>query len=107
MDFTRIDVLRDDETAESRAQFLLDELLANRITVADLMGPVSGIEKLSADISIPPGDKTVFPSAPNAEFFPKDEHNELLEEHVHPSNYVNPSKDEEYDLVVIGAGETP
>lgn len=102
--FARIDALREGEDVEGRSLFLLNELKQGRITVADLMGPVSHLTNLSADISIPPGDKSVFPSAPNSEFFPNDESNILLEEHVHPHNYCNPMHENEYDLVVIGAG---
>lgn len=36
--------------------------------------------------------------------YPKDECNIVLEHHVHPSDYRNPSTSDEYDMVVIGAG---
>jgi len=35
---------------------------------------------------------------------PKDEHNSLLESHVHPADWKNPTPIKPYDLVVIGAG---
>ena len=38
------------------------------------------------------------------ESYPKDEHNLLLEHHVHPKNYTNPTSSNVYDMVVIGAG---
>eukprot|EP01033_Poteriospumella_lacustris_P020055 gene20055-14623_t len=102
--FARIDHLRDGEDVEGRSLYLLEELKAGRITVADLMGPVAHLPNLSAEITIPPGDKSLFPAAPNAEFLPKDAHNQLLDEHVHPHDYVNPTPSEDYDMVVIGAG---
>lgn len=37
-------------------------------------------------------------------FEPRDEHNLLLESHVHPTDYVNPKPADRYNLVVIGAG---
>lgn len=102
--FARIDHLREGEDVEGRSLYLLEELKAGRITVADLMGPVAHLPNLSAEITIPPGDKSLFPAAPNAEFLPKDESNKLLDEHVHPHDYVNPTPPEDYDMVVIGAG---
>jgi hypothetical protein len=104
MDFSRIDLLQEGETADSRAMMLLEELKAGKISVADLMGPISHLPNLSPQVNIPPGDKSVFPAAKNAEFFPKDAHNDLLEHHVHPHDYENPQPDDCYDLVVIGAG---
>ena len=38
------------------------------------------------------------------EAYPKDEHNILLEHHVHPADYINPTTSAVYDMVVIGAG---
>jgi threonine dehydrogenase-like Zn-dependent dehydrogenase len=35
---------------------------------------------------------------------PRDEHNQMLVENVHPSNWQNPKPAERYNLVVIGAG---
>ncbi|MEX2581386.1 MAG: mercuric reductase [Verrucomicrobiales bacterium] len=35
---------------------------------------------------------------------PRDEHNQLLESHVHPTDYENPTPADRYNLVVIGAG---
>jgi thioredoxin reductase len=64
----------------------------------------AGVPNLTPAISLPPGQKELFPSAPAAEFLPKDAHNILLEEHIHPRDYVNPDPTEEYDLVAIGAG---
>lgn len=104
MDYSRIDVLREGETVEARSAFLLEELKSGRISVADLMGPIGNLANLSPDLYIPPGDKSVFPSAPNSEFYPKDSNNVLLEEHVHPHDYNNPAPSDHYDLVVIGAG---
>jgi hypothetical protein len=105
-DRTRIDVLGPEHASvEEKSAYLFDELRAGRITVADLMGPCSGQKGLTPAITLPPGDKSVFPSAPDAGFLPKDEHNALLEEHVHPHDYVNPDPaGDEYDLVAIGAG---
>ncbi|NLT70451.1 MAG: mercuric reductase [Verrucomicrobiaceae bacterium] len=37
-------------------------------------------------------------------FEPRDEHNLLLESHVHPTDYTNPKSADRYNLVVIGAG---
>jgi len=37
-------------------------------------------------------------------FEPRDEHNQLLESHVHPPDYENPAPADRYHLVVIGAG---
>ena len=36
--------------------------------------------------------------------FPEDEHNKLLLENVHPTNWENPEPKEKYNLVVVGAG---
>src|SRR5262245_11883389 len=35
---------------------------------------------------------------------PNDEHNHILEENVHPSNWLNPEPASRYNIVVIGAG---
>ena len=35
---------------------------------------------------------------------PNDEHNQILAENVHPSNWVNPEPVSRYNIVVIGAG---
>lgn len=104
-DRTRIDVLGPEQSVEEKSIHLLKKLRNGEITVSDLMGPLYGQPNLTPAIVIPPGQKEYFPSAPTAEFLPKDEHNILLEEHVHPHGYVNPDPgNDEYDLVVIGAG---
>lgn len=35
---------------------------------------------------------------------PMDEHNRVLLDHVHPSNWVNPESSARYNIVVLGAG---
>lgn len=104
-DRTRIDVISSDETVESRSLHLFEKLKNGEITVSDLMGPLYGYKERTPKFDIPPGQKEYFPSASDCEFLPKDdEFNVILEEHVHPPNYVNPLPDDEYDLVAIGAG---
>ena len=105
-DRTRIDVLGPEHASvEEKSIHLLEQLKIGKITVSDLMGPLYGQPNLTPAIVIPPGQKEYFPAADTAEFLPKDEHNALLEEHVHPHDYVNPDPGEEvYDMVVIGAG---
>lgn len=101
----RIDILGADESAEERSLYLLAQLKAGDITVSDLMGPLFGTPNLTPSVFIPPGEKKDPCSAPNAEFLPSTSaSNQLLVEHVHPHDYVNPIVDEPYDLVVIGAG---
>jgi hypothetical protein len=97
-------VLSPDESVEAKAIVLLEKLKRGEITVSDLMGPLCGQPGLTPAVNIPPGDKAYFPSAPDADFLPKDEHNKHLEENIHPHDYVNPEPDDEYDLVAIGAG---
>ena len=100
----RIDVIGADESVESKSLHLFKELKEGKITIDDLMGPLTGVANLTPSVNIPPGDKSLFAAAPEAEFLPKDAHNTLLEEHIHPHDYVNPDPDEDYDLVAIGAG---
>eukprot|EP01035_Chromulina_nebulosa_P019347 gene19347-25212_t len=100
----RIDVLGPEESVESKSIELLSKLKNGEITVSDLMGPLYGVPDRTPVYKIPPGDKSYFPSASDSEFYPKDEHNVLLEEHVHPNDYVNPEPSDDYDLVAIGAG---
>ena len=71
-----------------------------------LLGPLSGKRgRLNTDIAITAGDKSVLTAQLEPiEPYPKDEHNILLEHHVHPADYINPSTSDEYDMVVIGAG---
>ena len=38
------------------------------------------------------------------DLLPKDEHNQKTQEHVHPSDWTNPTPEGRYNLVVIGAG---
>jgi pyruvate/2-oxoglutarate dehydrogenase complex dihydrolipoamide dehydrogenase (E3) component len=102
--FQRLDVLNTAESVEERAIGLLEQLRRGDITVADLMGPLSGIPDLTAHIPAFQGGKVAIPTAPAAKFLPADEHNQLLENNVRPANYINPEPDEAYDLVVIGAG---
>jgi len=101
----RIDVLGAEESVEGAAVGLLAKLHSGEISVSDLMGPLYGTPGLTPEIVIPRGDKAPAASAPNAEFLPaSSEHNQTLVEHVHPHDYVNPTPETEYDLVVIGAG---
>jgi hypothetical protein len=52
-----------------------------------------------------PGTADPSPSAPAYSFEPKDEYNVTLDANVHPKDYINPAPlEDEYDLVVIGAG---
>jgi pyruvate/2-oxoglutarate dehydrogenase complex dihydrolipoamide dehydrogenase (E3) component len=41
---------------------------------------------------------------PNINITPQDKYNQQLLAHVHPSDWINPSPKDQYDLVVIGAG---
>ena len=94
-----------EESVETRAQGLLADLHEGKITVSDLMGPLFGTPELTPALFIPRGEKVPPSSAPNADFLPSASlHNQVLVEHVHPLDYVNPSSDMDYDLVVIGAG---
>ena len=102
---TRIDVLGAEESVEGAAAGLLERLHRGELTVSDLMGPLFGTPDLTPAIFVPRGDKTPAAAAPNAEFLPATSaHNQVLVEHVHPHDYVNPTPEAEYDLVVIGAG---
>jgi len=101
---SRIDVIGPEESVESKSIELLEKLKRGEITISDLMGPLYGTPDLTPVYNIPPGDKTYFPSANESDFLPKDEYNLLLESNIHPHDYVNPSPDDEYDMVAIGAG---
>jgi hypothetical protein len=110
----RIDLYNSDEfhSIESFSMHLFDRLRSGDLTISDLMGPLYGkFTNLNPNLKINPGDKTPTSSAQSCEFLPKDEHNILLDEHVHPHDYVNPAVPDsekelkfDYDLVVIGAG---
>ncbi len=103
--FDRIDLLREGETAEDKSLQLLDDLLNKRISVADLMGPIGGLPDLSPNASIPPGNKSEPLSAHTADFLPQDDaFNSELVSQIHPTDYVNPTPSDDYDMVVIGAG---
>lgn len=69
-----------------------------------LAGPLSGKQDLNACFSIDNGDKTYFPIDSSSDVTPKDANNILLEQNVHPVDYVNPQSPEEYDMIAIGAG---
>lgn len=109
---SRIDIMCSEAVAvEERSQHLLDQLLRGEVTVADLMGPLSGRRGLTPTAHyslLPEGDKSRRPTAEDSPFLPDDdESNKLLQSHVHPVDYVNPIPslgEDEYDLVVIGAG---
>ncbi|MEM6979329.1 MAG: mercuric reductase [Planctomycetota bacterium] len=49
-------------------------------------------------------DQFQHPLAASPELQPLDEHNQKLAEHVHPSDWINPTPAGRYNLVVIGAG---
>eukprot|EP01038_Epipyxis_sp_PR26KG_P009703 gene9703-13060_t len=103
--FSRIDIVGAEDSVESRSAQLLEAYHNGLISIADLMGPIHGISNLSPNLSIPTGMKEKPSSAPSVDFLPKDEHNNLLEHHVHPADYTNPTTgDEDYDLVAVGAG---
>jgi len=40
----------------------------------------------------------------NGVLLPNDEHNRVLVENVHPSNWINPQPSGRYNIVVLGAG---
>lgn len=103
-DRSRIDIIGAEESIEERSIELLKQLKDGKISISDLMGPLFGVPNLTPSINLPPGDKSYFPAGKEADFLPKDESNILLEEHVHPHDYINPICDEPYDLVAIGAG---
>lgn len=104
---TRIDLLGTEHASvEEKSVHLLHMLKSGDITIADLMGPLYGRSGLTPDIQLPRGAKARCDAAADAEFLPLDsEHNILLQAHIHPHNYLNPTPlNEDYDLVVIGAG---
>lgn len=80
-DRTRIDVARPDESVEAKSLELLSKLKNGEISVSDLMGPLFGLPDRTPNYVVPPGQKMYFPSAPEAEFYPMDEHNKILGAH--------------------------
>ena len=103
----RVDIFHNEhESVEEKSSYLLEQLKNGEINIADLMGPLSNIPNLTPIVTIPPGVKVYSNSAEAAEFLPREcAHNVLLTEHICPSDYVNPNSDnEEYDLLIIGAG---
>jgi pyruvate/2-oxoglutarate dehydrogenase complex dihydrolipoamide dehydrogenase (E3) component len=105
VDRIRIDILNSDESIEEKSYHLLEKLKNGEITVSDLMGPLFCTPDQTPEINIPEGTKELYPTAPESEFLPKDEHNILLDSHVHPKDYINPEVDKTpYDLVAIGGG---
>ena len=69
------------------------------------LGPLCGLlsAPLNPTLFTPQGGAEVVSVALPAHFSPNDEHNLLLQSHVHPRGYSNPQS-QDYDVVVIGAG---
>jgi pyruvate/2-oxoglutarate dehydrogenase complex dihydrolipoamide dehydrogenase (E3) component len=102
-----IDIFSPDDSVGSKSMELLKLLKDGEISIADLMGPLSGVKGRTPVYTLPPGQKEYAHAAPSEHFLPNDEHNSMLNENIHPPNYQNPTPtDEPYDLVVIGAGVT-
>lgn len=66
---------------------------------ADLLGPLTGTKDMTPVIKISPGSKDPVPTAPQAEFLPKDDFNVKLVSNVGPTDYVNPEPLDKYDMV--------
>lgn len=97
------------DSVEDQAKAILDGYLEGKLTIEDLMGPLTADrsvndDQLGPDINIPPGGKNPMPTAANVDAEPADVYNKKLVENVHPPDYVNAEPAEKYDLVVVGAG---
>lgn len=100
----RIDVLGPDESVESRSMHLLQEYHEGKISISDLMGPLFGVGDQTSVIPSMIGTHERLQVAEESSFPPIDDHNKILLSNIHPSDYVNPVDDLNYDLVAIGAG---
>lgn len=89
--------------SDAQALELLEQYYDGKITIDDLMGPLTSAPHLTA-VFPPPPPNTSCLAAPEAELYPMDEHNKTLLSYVHPPNFGNPLPSNPYDVVVIGAG---
>jgi len=94
-------------SVEAQSQALLSAYLEGKVTIEDLMGPLTAaktVEPVNSTMEIRPGGHTKLAVAPGVDVAPVDKHNIKLVENVHPPDYVNPQPADHYDLVVMGAG---
>eukprot|EP01041_Mallomonas_annulata_P001803 gene1803-3500_t len=104
MRIPRIQILYPSDGVENASTEILQDLLEGKVSLNDLMGPISGIPNQTADMKIAIGEKSAPDTAQHFDFSPSDKHNDELLQRVHPKNYRNPDPIDEYDLVVIGGG---
>lgn len=65
------------EGTEAAAAGLLTDLRAGKITIADLMGPLTGVTEVNSKGKIPAGGESFRPAvAPETAVAPNDVHNE-------------------------------